>query len=163
MDSSSTGAALAKMPLIDQPGAELFNAWRMGEIGQEDWFVFEAARALETQPSPYQPESLPALPETLRSYCEKRILGTLPYDPELAKRLGNWFMVIQRRAMGNEEKRGTIAWAIEKCESKALTGLVNKGKALLSAFDSVSLPEGINAALEAKRVDANARTKGASQ
>jgi hypothetical protein len=152
--------AIKKVPLSQEPGSELFNAWRMGEISQDDWYVFEATRALETYPSPYLPEALPAMPETLRSYCDKRVSGALPYDQELARRLGNWFVLVQRRYMSNEEKRGTVLWAIGKCEEKEITGIVAKGKKLLPAFDQVRIPDGLEIALYAKRMDAEARTKG---
>lgn len=141
-------------------GAEIFNAWRMGEIKQEDWYVMQAAEMIEQRLPSYRPVALPDMPEGARRYCEGRISESIPYDEPLARRLGLWFYDVQRMAIRNQENYSTLLWALERVSGANLTGLIAKVKPAIAEHEVSRVPAGLEMALMVKAKDAAEKVKG---
>lgn len=139
--------------------ADSYRSYRRGEISQDQWAVsvavLEGSRCQMVLPRSFIP-----LTDFLRNYCEKRQSGSMPYDPVVAHRLGEWFYGIQSAWDWNLERLEYYTWAAERTRT---IGAATAHENLIRArdrFASFSSPQqDINLVLHVKKLDSYSRTK----
>jgi len=156
-DQGGLGKVLKHVPLSKEPGAEIFNGWRMGEISTSDWFVMSAARMADDSVRK-SPKRYPEMPSGLRDYCQGRIERDMPYDQTMAKRLGIWFHALQGAHFENETIVQDMAWAMAKLREAKLNAHIKKCEDAITRVNQVPFPcDDARLAIETKKRDAHDR------
>lgn len=137
-----------------QPGSEIWDAYRMGEITQEEWFNFsavEVSRKIEN----LAPAKFPPMHGPVRSYCVRRIDGSMSYDQVLAKSLGDWFWSTQRIFDANLERLNLLKWARGRLLPLGAGTPIAALERGIARIEGTLVPfEEINYALRTKQMDA---------
>lgn len=151
----------AERPLIVSPGSELFNAYQMGEIDQPTWFDFSAMRIQERCHNE-EPMSYTPMPDFLKRYCHGRLDNDhLPYDRDMAVRLNNWLMGVQKAHDQNQALLDDFRWAAGRLEANPqMKHLAQKLRTTIERFSLRPFPgEDCTLVLETKKRDAIARER----
>lgn len=157
------GETLRKMPVTTEPGSEIFNGFRMGDLDQESWILFSALRMAEKAEEKC-PKIYPPLAQGLKHYCINRVEGMIPYDRSIAVRLGDWFQTVQRAHEDNLTHIDDLLWARDRMEKATpkQTRLVALCTQVLDRFYKMPFPaDDMWIALQTKICDARDRDRNA--
>lgn len=141
------------------PSAEydLFLSYQLGERTAEEFYT-ENARLTGEKTGQYTPKLYIPLTQSLRSYCDGRVYGNLPYDQQAARQLGVWVHQVHKAKELNDHDFSHLLWAIERCARAKLDKHVYAIEAKIGEYMSLEFPfDQFELAMKTKVKDADER------
>jgi hypothetical protein len=153
------GSVLSQVTAQGLPSVEydLFLAHGRGDLTIEEYYT-ENARLTGEKTSEYVPRPYLPLTQSLRTYCDGRVYGSMPYDQQTAHHLGIWVQQIHKSKEMNDHDMSHLLWAIERCAKAQLKSHVDSIEAKVMEYITLQFPfDQFELAMKAKAKDASER------